>query len=123
MAGNQGGQRTVQQGWHARLPERVGTPRAAARWDRLGMTRAFLALVLLACAALARPAAAEIAYKTEIVGVDDKSLANDLRAASQLVHQESRKPDSLLALRRRAEADRERLDAALRAYGYYDATI
>jgi translocation and assembly module TamA len=87
------------------------------------MRRAILALVLAFCSVVARPAAAEIAYRTEIVGVDDKALARDLREASQLVQQEERKPDSLLALRRRAEADRERLDAALRAYGYYDGTI
>jgi translocation and assembly module TamA len=47
----------------------------------------------------------------------------DLRAASNLVQEEKRKPDSALALQRRAEADRERLNAALRANGYYDATI
>ncbi|HEX2115020.1 MAG TPA: autotransporter assembly complex family protein [Alphaproteobacteria bacterium] len=87
------------------------------------MRRAFLAMVLLFCAAAAPPVAADIAYRTEIVGVEDKALARDLREASQLVQQEDRKPDSLLALRRRAEADRERLDAALRANGYYDATI
>jgi translocation and assembly module TamA len=87
------------------------------------MRRALVALIVLLCATAARPAAAEITYKTEITGVDDKALLRDLRAASNLVQDEKRKPDSALALQRRAEADRERLDAALRAYGYYDATI
>lgn len=87
------------------------------------MRRAFLSLILLVSTAAASPAAAEIAYRTEIVGVSDKALARDLRAASQLVEQQARKPETMLALQRRAEADRERLDAALRANGYYDATI
>jgi translocation and assembly module TamA len=87
------------------------------------MRRAFLALGLLVSATAARPAAADVAYRTEIVGVSDKALARDLHNASQLVQQENRKPETALALQRRAEADRERLDAAMRANGYYDATI
>ena len=87
------------------------------------MRRALLALVLLLPAAAARPAMADIAYRTEITGVSDKALLKDLRNASQLVQDEKRKPETELALQRRAEADRERLDAALRANGYYDATI
>ena len=87
------------------------------------MRRALLALMLLLSATAARPAAADITYRTEIVGISDKALARDLREASLLVQQENRKPETELALRRRAEADRERLDAALRANGYYDATI
>jgi translocation and assembly module TamA len=87
------------------------------------MRRAFLALSLLVSATAARPAAADVAYRTEIVGISDKSLARDLRNASQLVQQEKRKPETALALQRRAEADRERLEAALRANGYYDGTI
>lgn len=87
------------------------------------MWRALLVLLLLLFATAALPAAADLAYRTEIVGIEDETLARDLRAASQLVQQEDRKPETALALRRRAESDRERLDAALRAYGYYDATI
>jgi translocation and assembly module TamA len=82
-----------------------------------------LALVLVLFTAQARPASADIAYKTEIQGVEDKSLIRDLRNASQLVQDEKRLPASEVALRRRAEADRERLDAVLRAAGYYDATV
>lgn len=87
------------------------------------MRRASLALLSLISATAALPAAANIAYRTEIIGIEDGKLAGDLRAASQLVQQEDRRPETALALRRRAEADRERLDAALRAYGYYDASI
>jgi translocation and assembly module TamA len=87
------------------------------------MRRATVALIVLLCAMALRPAAAEIGYHTEITGVEDKALLKDLRAASQLIEQEKRKPDSALALQRRAEADRGRLDAALRANGYYDGTI
>jgi hypothetical protein len=61
---------------------------------------------LLVLGTAARPAAADVAYRTEIVGIADKALASDLRAASQLVQQQDRKPDSALALQRRAEADR-----------------
>jgi translocation and assembly module TamA len=87
------------------------------------MRRAFLALVLILCLAPARRAEADISYKTEIVGVDDRALARDLHNTSQLVQLESRPAASEVALTRRAEADRERLDTVLRAAGYYDATI
>ena len=87
------------------------------------MRRRFLALVLALCLAPAGPAAADIAYKTEILGVEDRALVRDLRGASQLVQLENRPPASEVALTRRAEADRERLDAVLRAAGYYEAAI
>jgi translocation and assembly module TamA len=87
------------------------------------MRFAFLALVSVLCLAPAREAAADISYKTEIVGIEDSALARDLRDASQLVQLEKRPAASEVALTRRAEADRERLDAVLRAAGYYDATI
>jgi translocation and assembly module TamA len=82
-----------------------------------------LAVVLVLCLASARPAAADISYKTEFIGVEDRALARDLRDASQLVQLENRPAASEVALTRRAEADRDRLDAVLRAAGYYEATI
>jgi translocation and assembly module TamA len=87
------------------------------------MWRGILALVLALCLAPARPAEADISYKTEIAGIEDGDLLRDLRNASQLVQLENRPAVSEVALERRAEADRERLDAVLRAAGYYDATI
>lgn len=87
------------------------------------MWRAFLALVLVLCLAPVREAAADISYKTEITGIEDRALARDLRNTSQLVQLESRPAASEVALTRRAEADRQRLDTVLRAAGYYEATI
>jgi translocation and assembly module TamA len=88
------------------------------------MWRGFLALVLVLCLAAAKQAAAEITYKTEFAGVaEDGQLARDLRNVSRLVELESRPAASELALTRRAEADRERLDTVLRSAGYYESTI
>lgn len=87
------------------------------------MWRTLLALLIILSALQARPAAADVPYRTEISGIEDRDLARDLRNASQLVELESRPPASEAALTRRAESDRDRLDAVLRAAGYYDATI
>src|SRR5690606_21270382 len=87
------------------------------------MRYGLLALALLLSVLPSGPLAAELAYRTEIAGIDDQQVVHDLRSASQLVQLEGRPPDSELALRRRAESDRERLNAVLRAAGYYEATI
>jgi translocation and assembly module TamA len=111
------------QGCHSRLDSRSGTSLDVTTFFGRTMGRCLLALILIFCAARATPAAADITYRTEIQGVEDRQLARDLRDASQLVQQQNRPPASEVALRRRAEADRERLDTVLRAAGYYDATI
>lgn len=62
-------------------------------------------------------------YKVKIEGATDKDLAGDLNNASELKALADKPVDDELALRRRAEADIERLRQAMRARGYYDGTI
>ena len=68
-------------------------------------------------------AQAKITYKTTIVGIADSDLADQLEESSQLVAQEDGRTDSEEALRRRAVADLQRLQAVVRAAGYYDAAL
>lgn len=79
------------------------------------------ALVLL-FACICGAAAAEIRYRTELVGIDDPALAARLREASQLVALADRPPDTEVVLARRAADDLDRLGAVLRSEGYYDAS-
>jgi translocation and assembly module TamA len=81
-----------------------------------------LLMALLGDLGMESPALAA-AYKTKIVGVEDKVLAKDLRDASQLVNLQKDEADSEAALARRAEDDLERLRAVTRAAGYYDADL
>src|SRR3954471_22195278 len=69
-------------------------------------------ILFVACLGLVRPAVAEIAYKTEITGVD-RSIRNALSAGSQLVSLSDRPPPSTAALRRRAEGDLPQLQKIL----------
>ncbi|MDB5407837.1 MAG: outer membrane protein assembly factor [Rhodospirillales bacterium] len=71
---------------------------------------------------LVRPAAAEIAYKTEITGVD-RAIRNALSASARLVSLADRPPPSIAALRRRAEGDLPQLLQILHDEGYWSATI
>jgi translocation and assembly module TamA len=70
---------------------------------------------------------AEIEYETRFVGADGKDLADDIedqmKEASQLVALEDKNPASPTALRRRVEADLDRLSAVMRANGFYDAAL
>lgn len=87
------------------------------------MTGIVLVLFLFLCAPWPHVAAAQIRYRTEIVGVDAPDLLRVLREASQLVAYEDRPPPGEAALARRAAADLERLDAVMRSEGYYDAVL
>jgi translocation and assembly module TamA len=62
-------------------------------------------------------------YRADIVGVEDKALLGLLEAASQLKASETRPPDTLAGLRRRAKGDLERLRKALRSEGYYGVEV
>src|SRR5258706_11918720 len=80
-------------------------------------------MALLGDFGIAQSSALAAAYKTKIVGVEDKALAKELRDTSQLVNLEKDKADSEAALSRRAEDDLDRLRAVMRAAGYYDADL
>src|SRR5262249_61714193 len=68
-------------------------------------------------------AAVGVAYKAEILGVEDDALRETLLAVSQLVAETERPPPTLEALKRRAEDDLPRLDEALASLGYYGAAL
>jgi translocation and assembly module TamA len=64
-----------------------------------------------------------VPYQVEIQGIDDPDLRKLLEEVSQTKQLVDRPPPSLIRLRQRAEADRPRLQEALRSRGYYDAEI
>lgn len=64
-----------------------------------------------------------IAYTVELTGVEDSNLLSVLEASSQLISLAGKPPATVIGLRRRGEADVERLQTALRSEGYYAAEI
>jgi translocation and assembly module TamA len=64
-----------------------------------------------------------VPYEVAIQGVDDAELQKLLEEVSETKRLVDRPPPSLIRLRQRAEADRPRLQEALRSRGYYDADI
>jgi translocation and assembly module TamA len=80
-------------------------------------------LGLLLLVPLVPPAAAEIAYTTDIQlnGLDNSAIATALHDASQLVALQDRPPATAAGLKRRAEDDLSRLTAVMHAEGYWMA--
>jgi translocation and assembly module TamA len=87
----------------------------------MGIIR-FCCLVLAGCLWLVRPAVAEVAYKTEITGVD-RAVRDALSAGAQLFTLAAYPPPSIAALRRRAEGDLPQLLQILHDEGYWSAAI
>jgi translocation and assembly module TamA len=80
----------------------------------------FLIAVGLAC--WTGPAVfADLRYEATIIGVEDPALADLLDEISELKTLEDRPPPSPEALRRRAESDLDRLQAAAHSLGYWNA--
>lgn len=73
--------------------------------------------------AAAESTEAALAYKAEILGVEDPALRDLLTASSQLIQLIDRPPETLAGLERRAKSDLERLMRALRSEGYYAAEV
>lgn len=71
------------------------------------------------------PAAVEarFPYDVTLTGVADDALAGTMRQVSALYSLHDDPPPSRIGLERRIDTDRERLAAALRSQGYYEATI
>lgn len=84
-----------------------------------------LALSLLGLSLSARPAAADVRYDTfiETRGLEDGALIKALRSASQVVALEEKPPDSVAALKRRAEDDLPRLKDVMQAAGYWQPKL
>ncbi len=74
-------------------------------------------------AAPAQEAPAGLPYTVSLTGVEDEDLAETLRRTSSLFTLRDDPPPSLFGLERRAAADRDRLQRALRSAGFYDATL
>jgi translocation and assembly module TamA len=71
----------------------------------------------------AAPELPGIPYSVEIMGIPEAALKDLLEQASQLVTLRDRPPATVAALRRRADGDLERLQAALRSEGFYAARL
>src|SRR5216684_1642031 len=113
---------------HPPLPRATPRQRATAPrvWQQmLRQLLPFLLLVGLLASLVAAPAWADIAYKAAIKleGLDDSTLLDTLKAASQLVQLEDKPPPSNAALRRRAEDDLPRLKEVMQAAGYWTPTL
>lgn len=74
-------------------------------------------------AATALAASADVNYRVQFRGVDDRTLKTDLENVSDLVALRERPPASVRQLERRAEADQDRFLTILRAHGYYAASV
>ncbi|MEQ9607731.1 MAG: autotransporter assembly complex family protein [Kiloniellaceae bacterium] len=64
-----------------------------------------------------------VRYRVQLEGVEDEALLEILQQSSQLITLADKPPATTVGLRRRAEADIERLQTALRSEGYYDGKI
>jgi translocation and assembly module TamA len=62
-------------------------------------------------------------YEVTLTGVEDSSLRDLLQGVATLFRLTGQPPPSPIGLRRRADADRERLLAALRSVGFYDGKV
>ncbi|SNR86812.1 MULTISPECIES: autotransporter assembly complex family protein [unclassified Azospirillum] len=90
------------------------------------MRKRFLlsALAGVSLLAVAPVMAQQTPYEVEIKGVDDRPALRDLlNDVSRLVSLKDQPPPSPIGLRRRADADLDRMVAALRSTGYYDAIL
>ncbi|MGE5548636.1 MAG: autotransporter assembly complex protein TamA, partial [Solirubrobacterales bacterium] len=66
--------------------------------------------------------AEEVPYRADVVGVEG-DLRRRVEEASRLVSLTDEPPSSLVALRRRADDDAERIRTVLRSEGYYDGDV
>jgi translocation and assembly module TamA len=62
-------------------------------------------------------------YEVTLTGVEDDSLRDLLQGTATLFRLNEQPPPSPIGLRRRADADRERLLTALRSVGFYDGKV
>jgi translocation and assembly module TamA len=67
--------------------------------------------------------AQEAAYRVDLTGIEDEELRDLIVQASSLFGLADEPPPSILGLQRRIEADRGRVEAALRSAGYYAGRV
>src|SRR5258708_5968200 len=88
---------------------------------RLPAGRAARLLLVLLFAA--RSEAAEPGYTVTITGSGSKAVTETVAQVSELMKRAADETPPPAILRQRAEQDRERIDDALRALGYYDGKV
>lgn len=81
--------------------------------------RILLSLSLLICTF----GQASVSYTVQYLGIDDKGVVKTLRSTTQLSTLKKRPPDSINAVRYRAESDIPEILKVLHAYGYYEASV
>ncbi|MBM3207832.1 MAG: hypothetical protein FJZ57_04425 [Chlamydiae bacterium] len=69
------------------------------------------------------PLQGSTSYSVEYLGLDDSSALKTIKSTTQLNTLKKRPPDSINAVRYRAESDIPRILSILRSYGYYEATV
>lgn len=80
--------------------------------------------VVLMCSLIPlAPLAAGIPYNVDFEGMDDAKTLKSMKLASHLTSLKKRPPDSINALRYRADSDIPELQKVLRAHGYYEAKV
>lgn len=84
---------------------------------------AVLAALLVTGALAAPPARADVPYKTEFTGTEDKPLLAELKAVSELVKLEDKPPQNVDGLRRRADDDLPRFKEVLQSEGYWESAV
>src|SRR5689334_18332801 len=84
---------------------------------------AFTALLTIGGMAILPVSAQETPYEVTLSGVEDKSLRELLQGTATLFRLNEQPPPSPVGLRRRADADQERIQTALRSVGYYDGKV
>ena len=68
-------------------------------------------------------AEASLSYTVQYIGIDDTSVVKTLRSSTQLSTLKKRPPDSINAVRYRAESDIPAILNVLHAFGYYEARV
>jgi hypothetical protein len=66
---------------------------------------------------------AEMNYKVEFIGLEDKNTLGAIKSKSDLIQLQNRPPASVNGLRYRIKADIPEMIKILHSYGYYDASI
>lgn len=66
---------------------------------------------------------AGVSYTVQYLGIDESAVVKTLRATTQLSTLKKRPPDSINAVRYRAESDIPAILKVLHAYGYYEAQV
>lgn len=86
------------------------------------MTRSLFFFLFLGCSFTAL-AFSDLPYKVKYVGVEDAAALKTIKSISQLNTLKKKPPDSLSALKYRAEADVPEILKVLHSHGYYEASI